>query len=284
MPLDDYTFKFKDTGVVLNTDLSSYPFVDIDRVQGLDSPLYRETVRDHEGMDGGFIDAEFEKGREIALEGTAYSLIGEEETFLDSLKANYAPVTTVQPFYVKAPGVNERVLFCKSRGVRYDWERLRRTGITPIQFLLYAEDPRMYDNNLQSIVIPFGGAATTGFSFDFEFDLGFGASIPPFGSFVNVGGNRPTPPIFTLDGPLVDPRIINDTDSKSLNFTITLGASDSLVVDPANRTVTLNGSTNRRNALTTLDWFFLNPGETFIRFGGASGTGTLTIEYRNAWR
>jgi hypothetical protein len=283
MVMEDNTFKLNDLGVVLNASPSA-PFVDIDKVKGLDSAPYRETFRDHEGVDGGFIDAEFETGRDISLEGVAYCDVNAVETYLDSLKANFAPVTASIPFYYKAAGLGERVIFVKPRGVRYDWESARRTGETPIQFSMYAEDPRIYDNNLISIVIPYGGAATTGFGFNLGFNLDFGVAIPPFGSFIVNSGNRPTPAIMTIVGPVVNPRIINDTDSKSLNFTITLTGADSLVIDLDRRTVTLNGSTNARNTLTTSDWFYFRPGNTFIRFGGASGSGNLTIAYRSAWR
>lgn len=283
MTIDDYEFQLTSTGVLLNSDVI-FPFVDINRVTGLDSPPFRETTRDHEGADGGFLDAEFESGRDVILEGILYADATTMEAYLDDIKENYAPVTDPIPFYIKPPGVDERVIFVKSRGARYDWATLRRLGMTEIQFLLYAEDPRIYDNVLMNTVIPFGGQATTGFGFDFGFDLSFGASVPPDGAFIINSGNRPTPLIFTISGPVVDPRIINDAESKSMNFSITLGASDVLVIDTSNKTVLLNGSTNRRNALLTQDWFFLNVGSTFIRFGGASGTGTLSVSYRNAWR
>jgi tail protein len=284
MPLADLTFKLGDNGFVLNSDIS-LPFVDIDRVSGLDSPPFRETVRDHEGTDGGYLDAEFEKGRDLSLEGTAYCDVNNVETFLDTIKANYAPVRNPVPFYVKADGsVAERVLFVKPRGVRYDWDLLRRTGQTPIQFLLYAEDPRIYTNVLQTIPVPFGGLATTGFGFSFGFNLSFGATVPATGATITVGGNRPAPAVLHIVGPIVDPRIINETDSKTLAFVITLSASDTLDIDLANRTVVLNGNVNRRNTLQTPDWFLFNPGNTFLRFGGASGTGTLSVIFRDAWR
>lgn len=283
MPLSaDYTFQLN-SGVLLNGD-PPLPFIDVDNVKGLDSADYRETIRDHEGQDGGFIDAEFEVGREIIVEGTAYCDVTVAETFFDTLKANYAPVTAPIPFVFKAPGVNERVVFVKPRGVHYDWTSARRTGMTPLQLLMYAEDPRIYDNLINSQVIPYGGAATTGFGFNLGFNFGFGVTIPTDGAFVSVGGNRPTPVLFTITGPVTDPRILNETDSKTLSFSITLGALDTLVVDTVNRTVTFNGSVNRRDALLSADWFLLNPGNTFIRFGGASGSGTLTVAYRNAWR
>jgi hypothetical protein len=283
MALDDYTWQLNG-GVLINDSTVGLPFVDVDKVSGLDSAPYRETIRDHEGTDGGFIDAEFEQGRELSIEGTVYADVGTIEFYMDSLKANYAPVTSPIPLVMKAPGVNERVVFVKPRGVRYSWDAARRTGMSPIQFLMYAEDPRIYDNVLNNQVIPFGGTATTGFGFNFGFNFGFGVTVPPDGQFVINTGNRPAPAILTITGPVVDPRIINDTDSKTLNFVITLSALDTLTIDLANRTVLLNGSTNRRNTLQTSDWFLFGIGSTFIRFGGASGTGTLTVSWRSAWR
>lgn len=281
--LNDYEFKLDTTGVLLN-GTTSLPYVDVEKVTGLDSAPYRETVRDHEGADGGFMDAEFEKGRDVIIDGTAYCDVSNVETFLDSVKANFAPVTTPIPFYFKPPGVTERVIFVKPRGVRYDWESLRRTGLTPIQFLMFAEDPRVYDNNLTTQIIAFGGTATTGFGFSFGFNLSFGAAVPPDGQFVVNNGNRSMPAILTITGPVVDPRIVNDTDSKTLSFIITLLAGETLTINLANRTVVFNGSANRRGTLQTTDWFLFRPGSTFIRLGGASGSGTLTVSYRNAWR
>lgn len=281
--LSDYEFQLDNTGVLLNGG-SVAPFVDITKVTGLDNAPYRETIRDHEGADGGFLDAEFERGREIILDGIIYCDTTSVEPYLDELKSNYAPVRTPIPFYFKSSGVNERVIFVKPRGVRFDWELARRIGITNVQFLLYAEDPRIYDNTLNEIVIPFGGSATTGFGFSFGFDLSFGTVVPPDGTYIVNNGNRPTPAVFTIDGPVTDPRIMNDTDSKSLNFSIVLASGEFLTVDLANRTVLFNDDINRRDALVTSDWFLFNPGSTFIRFGGSSGSGTLTVSYRDAWR
>lgn len=490
--LNSYEFQLDTTGVRLNTDATGIPFVDITKVTGLDSAPYRETLRDHEGVDGGFIDAEFETGRDLILEGIIYCDTTSVEPFLDNLKANFAPVTSPIPLYLKSTGVAERVIFVKPRGVRFDWETARGIGVTPAQFLMYAEDPRIYDNDLLSIVVPFGGAATTGFGFTtfrdtfstvasstwnntdtgdaytltggsasdyFEdgssgfqaqnsiatfrhstinisnpnfnvtaiglipiatpgggsisqsvvgrftdtsnyygaglsvdtsanvkltlikrvagvlttlvanvtvgsghlgtdawnvqfvgynsflkckawkvgtakptawtcefttdtalttgnnigllsrletgntdtqpvniswdnlqvsqgtaFSLDFGPTVPPSGGTVVVTGNRPTPAIMTIQGPVVNPRIINQTDGLTLAFVITLGASDVLSIDLANKTVTLNGVTNSRNTLQEPNWWLFNPGSTFVVFGGVSGSGTLTIAYRNAWR
>jgi hypothetical protein len=285
MPLtDELSFQLSDTGVVLNTDSTGLPFVDITGVIGLDNAPYRETERDHEGTDGGFMDAEFEKGRPVILQGQVYADTATMETYFDTLKANWAPSTSLIPLYFKSPGVDERLLFVKPLGCRYDWESMRRYGCADIQFKAYAEDPRIYTAEEQVVVINYGGEAGTGFAFSLGFDFSFGPAIPPTGANIPVGGSRPTPATLTIVGPITSPVITNDTLGVSLAFNLTMTASDTLVIDLANRTVLLNGQ-NRRNTLLVPNWFFLSPGSTFLRFGGGNGTGSsLTVRYRDAWR
>jgi len=281
---DELVFKLGDTGTELNTDVS-LPFVDILRVYGLDSAPIRETERDHEGVDGGFMDAEFEKGRPMMMDGEAFATAATLEDYLDQLKYEWSPSTVAVPFYLRAPGQQDRVIFVKPRGLRYDWAGDRRRGVVRVQFVMYAEDPRIYDAVEQDINIAYGGEAGIGFAFDFEFDLDFGGGAEPAGQYIDNAGNRPTPAILTIAGPIINPLIANDTNGGLLSFEINLGASDVLVIDLAAKTVLLNGTTNRRATLVQPDWFLLDPGLNFIRFGGTDGTGSqLTVSYRNAWR
>lgn len=282
--LNDYTFQLDTTGVTLNTD-ATVPFVDVDKISGLDNAPYRETTRDHEGVDGGFLDAEFEKGRDIIIEGIIYTDGADVETYLDSLKLNYAPVRTPIPLYIKAPGVTERLIYVKPRGVRYDWSSLRRLGITSAQFLMFAEDPRIYDAVETSTTIGYGGDAGLGFAFPFGFNLDFGGGATPGGTNVTNTGNRPTPVTFVITGPIVSPVITNTVTGDVMAFAITLGVGETLTINTRDRTVYLNGNINRRNTMTSADWFLLQPGVNFIGFGGLSGTGsTMSITFRSAWR
>lgn len=285
---EDLTFKLGDAGVVLNTDSVGLPFVDVESVKGLDSAPFRTTQRDHEGDDGGFMDAEFEKGRDVILEGTLYADGSTMESYLDSLKANWAPSKTQIPFYYKAPGVDERVLFVKPLGMRYDWDRLRRTSQMAVQFGCYAEDPRLYGAVELSQQISLGATIFTGFSFSFSFNLSFGGvSTTADAVQVIVDGNRPTPPIITITGPVTDPRLISDTSNKEMFFSgLILGSGETLVVDMKNKTAKLDGVTNRRNTLVAPTWFYLEPGINTLRFRAASSdpAAFATVRYRPAWR
>lgn len=283
---EDLTFQLDDDGVTLNTSTASFPFVDIDTVTGLDSAPFRTSQRDHEGQDGGFVDAEFETGRDIVLAGTVYADSDEMETFLDTLLDNWRPRTTRVPFYVKAPGVDERVLFVKSLGCAYDWDSLRRTGMAAVKFSAYAEDPRKYTNVLNSVGLQQGSTITTGRSYNKSYNFGYGTIIlVPDSVIVNVGGNRLAPAVITIQGPVTNPQIVNDTVGLTLQVNIVLGVGDTLTIDLLNHTILLNGSANRRGSLQAPNWWLLQKGQNILRFrAGVAGTASATITWRDAWR
>lgn len=283
---EDLTFQLSDTGVVLNAEITpGAAFVDIEDVRGLDSPEFRESERDHEGVDGGFLDAEFEKGRSIILSGTAVATVDTIEEFLDSLKDNFAPSRVLLPFYYKAAGRAERVLFVKPRGVKYDWTQAHRTGTCAVQFQAYAEIPIIFDATLQSFDLAIGAFVFTGFAYNKAYDFGYGgASSSVDGVAVINGGNRETPVVLTITGPVLNPQIVSDTAGKTMLFNIDLLVGETLVIDSYYRTVKLNGTTNRRNVLVAPTWFHLAKGTNTLRFRGESGTGTLNVSFRSAWR
>jgi hypothetical protein len=290
--VNDTTFQLGDNGVVLNDDTQlGIPFVDIEVVGGLDSAPFRQTKRDHEGVDGGFMDAEFEQGRDISLSGVVYANGNPMETFLDSLKANWGPSGVLVPLYIFTIETGLRVVFVKPLGCQYDWDALRRTGMAAITFTAYAEDPRIYTGTLITSILPLGATVFSGFGFPLGFPFSFGGvSTTTDGVYVYNNGNRPAPVVMTITGPVINPIIMNDTTNSIMQFNITLSSIDTLTVDTQYHTVRLNGVTNRRSTLITPGWFMLQPaptatlGANFIRFRSSGGTGTLTIAYRASWR
>jgi len=284
---EELTFKLDTSGVILNTDSVSVPFIDIFKVSGLDSAEYRTTTRDWEGNEGTFMDAEFERGRNIILEGTIVATNSTIEGYLDSLKANYAPSTTLKQFFFKAPGVAERFLYVKPLGCRYDWDQVRRLGMANVQILLFAEDPRIYDSTLLSFTVNLGATVFTGFSFNLGFSFDFGGTSSTTDQVnINVAGNRPTPPTFIITGPVTNPHILNDTTGSEMIFNIVLASTDTLTIDTKFKTVKLNGTANRRNTLVAPTWFYLQPGNNAIRYRAESSdpTSTLQIKFYPAYR
>ena len=148
-----------------------------------------------------------------------------------------------------------------------------------------ATDPRIYDAALQS---PTTGLATVsgGMTFPATFPLGFGAAASGGYIFVTNYGTFETRALATIQGPCVNPQIQNAITGASLTFNITLASTDSLAVDFNARTVILNGTASRYNAIATgSSWFTFPPGSTTVRFiaAGYMAGALLTLQYRSAW-
>lgn len=283
--MDNYSYRMGDTGTVLNPDALVVPFVDLTKISGLDTPELRTTERDHEGVDGGFLDAEFEKMRTIVLEGQVITNGVSTHTFLDQLKSEWSAGQGLQPFYFQHPGVEERVVFVKSLGMRYDLDTLIRLGSCDVQFMCQAENPAIYSSNLITLPLPQGATLVGGIGFNLGFNLDFGAPVSPAYANAYNGGNRPATAIITIPGPVDTPRIFNDTTGNVLEFGLSLSASDTLTIDLYGRTVRLNGTASRRNTLRNPDWFMLAKGDNIIRYrADSSGNPDASISYRYAWR
>lgn len=286
--MEDYTFKFRDDGIVFNTDVDPLnPFIDIESITGLDNPEYRITERDREGIDGGYIDAEFEKTRAIVISGTVYATHATLEPFLEQLKANFAPSHDPYPLYFQAPGINERVVFCKSYGFKYEWGTARRTGITPFQVTLVAEDPTIYDSTITTANTALASAAT-GRSYNKAYNFGYGVSI--IGGIVTLvnAGNKDTGATITIYGPIVGPSIVHDLTSDQMFFDIVLAVGQRLTIDLRARTVMLNDTANRRSVMSG-HWFMLQPGPNSLRLLGADPVSGLpdplmVVSMRSAYR
>lgn len=282
---DEFSYRLGEDGVILNPDSLTVPFVDITKVEGLDSAPIRSTERDHEGTDGSFMDAMYEKGRNVLLEGMAYtSDPATTESFLDSLKANWAPRKTLIPFYFKKPGVNERFLLVKPLGCRYNVDTLRRVGSTDIQFQCFAEDPRIYSSNVHEETITQSQTALTGRAYNRGYNYGYGTVVDPSSKNIVIGGNRPTPVTFTIYGPAEQPTIIHETQGIQMIFDLSLASGSALTVDTYYHTVRVDGA-NRRAALVDPTWIMFEPGDNIIRYRSQiDGGSTLVVRCYDAWR
>src|SRR6185503_4857001 len=148
--LDDFAFQYGDTGVLINDDSTVAPFYDLKEVEGLDSSPYKSNTKEYDGRDGGIVSTEFEGIRKIRISGVLYGGSTSIEALLDVMKQNYAPQETPQPLYFKAAGVLQRVVFCKSMGLKYNWNAARRLNMTNWEVEFLAEDPTIYGSDLKT--------------------------------------------------------------------------------------------------------------------------------------
>lgn len=162
-----------------------------------------------------------------------------------------------------------------------DWAGM--TTEPTVEFV--ATDPRIYDASLQAPTTPLA-TVSGGMTFPATFPLGFGAPASGGFIFVTNNGTFETRPLAIIQGPVNNPSIQNVTSGQTLAFSITLGSTDSLTVDFNARTVLLNGTGNRYNAIVAgSSWFALAPGNSTIRFLASTynAGALLTLQYRSAW-
>jgi hypothetical protein len=281
-----FEIQFGDDGLVLNTDAVT-PFVDVTSISGLDNVDIRTTEAEREGMDGGFLDAQWESLRTIIIKGTAYGDESILELYMDDLKANYAAAKVAKPLYVMLPN-GQRVFFCKSyTGLKYDIDQARRNGCVDFQVTLKAEDPSGYGDEVNSSVF-LSTMSVLGRGYNKSFNYGYGGTGQTNGALVvNNVGNRPTPAVFLIGGGVVNPTIYHDQTDSMLKTNITLGPTDFLSIDLRSKQVILNGTASRRGVLVgKVPWFNLVTGLNSFRFGGVAngGASSLGITFRPAYR
>lgn len=277
---ESYTFKYGDDGFLFNTSDTTLPFVDIMRVEGLDSGDFRISTKDEEGFDGGTVENDFQSIRNIVVEGSLISNANNLEPTLRLLKKQFRAGGGTKPFYFLAPGVDTAVVFCKSYGFKYSWEQAMRSNVVEFQFQLAAEDPVIYSEQLFMVVATLGASGVTGRGYPRLYPLTYGGTSQS-GSFNVVNnGDRPVGAKLVITGPVTNPTVINDTLGLSFTIQIDLLSTDTLTLDLGDRTVYLN-STASRYSLFHGDWFLLQVGTNQLRYQAQAQTAsTLTLSYR----
>lgn len=284
--LDDLTFQYTDTGVLLNGPNNVFPLIDVETVKGLDSATFRTSSKDTEGQDGSTIEADFESSRTIVLAGTVITSTYESlEPILDALKANFAPSKIYQPFYFKAPGVAQRRVECKCiSGFRYDWDGLRRASSAAFEVVLQAGDPIIYGITQNTGVGDLDTGAPPGFGFPFGFPFTFGTATAAQGDFTVFNyGNRPVPFVATVNGTAANPGLRHDVLEKTVQLDLTVGSSSTLSLDFGKRTAELDGQ-NVAGKVTKEGWFLLEPGANQLRFLADTATASITVVGYDGWR
>jgi len=157
------------------------------------------------------------------------------------------------------------------------------------QVVLRAADPFAYSQTSQSASVIAPVVTTTGMPLPIIFPIPF-ATIGTGGTIiVTAGGNAPSWPIITIDGPINGPVISNATQGKSVFFEgLNLAAGEQLIVNmnPNSRTATVAGA-SQMGAIRYADsaFFNLTPGipESIIFYGIGLGY-TVATQMTVAWR
>jgi hypothetical protein len=254
---------------------------DVQRLDGWDSPDVRLDFAARPAAHGSYDSDVWYAERKPTIEGTffapTFAAQRQAEQALSRLTSSLQPV----PLQVDEPPYS-RQLMVKRAG------RLTLTQIglvTQYSLPLVAPDPRRYDvTSISSST----GLPSDGVGFGPPFGAPFGSGISGTSGALNLTnvGDIESWPTLTITGPVLDPVVRNNTTGDELRFTIDLPAGSFLTIDTAERTILLDGTANRRNALLTGSrWPPIVPGSNEFVFRAAvfSATASLTVRFQSAW-
>jgi hypothetical protein len=246
------------------------------------SPSPRSITGDNAADHGSWDATRFYGPRAYALEGEALVPSG-SEALLHQAQQRLAAAIGLAPFSLRVvePGFDRCGSF--RRDSPLSWKE-----ITPKWALfsvsLWAKDPRAYSTATHTASTAFP-ATSGGLQWPTQWPAQWDGVSSSGEMSMSNAGNEVAWPTYRIDGPVVDPAIVNASTGQAMRFAITLGVGEWLTVNTGTHQVLGNGDVNasRRNVFHG-DWFGLAPGANTVRFIGASGVGsTLSASWRDTW-
>lgn len=261
--------------------------VQILEVQGLeDLPDMRVQDANRGYADGMWTGRDFLSGRTITFKlQIMNNANGTMQQYLSDLKANLLYQTTgtgVLQFKLPTRSQQRVVARVRKRALKIDPEYSYGRSEATVEF--FCPDPRIYDDaEIVGALVPGAGLART---YNRTYNLTYSTPLSAFTSAMDFtnSGNVTVFPKFTMTGSCSNPVIFNTTTGQRLQMSVTLGASDVLVLDTDLRTVTLNGGYARNVLAAGSTWFGFPPGVTSLGVACVTTSGSsLSVSYRNGY-
>ena len=259
--------------------------IDVDGLEGLPDLRVQD---DNRGFnDGSFTGRDFYNSRNLTF--TIHTFAGNGNSAQQNynlLQAALLPQTTgtqTLGFLLSATDTAKQLLArVRTNKTRLDADYTY--GYIQSQITMFAPDPRYFDTTQQTLALV--APVLSGRTYNKTFNRTYGSTTSPTitGTIVNNGWAYATP-VITVTGPATLPVVGNQTTGQILSYNGILGASDSLVYNMADRTVTLNG-TNVRNLMSAGSQFWTAaPGSTTVYFScsGATSSTQASFAYYSAY-
>ena len=265
---------------------SPYQVMSIDGLEALPGIRNQDDNRGY--ADGMFSGRDFLSGRMVTI---LIQILGNST---GSAQANYNTLQrallpqsegTTPLYFIMSNAEGEQVLNARVRGLTATVDPNYTYGYILAQATFFAPDPRYYDSNVQTASLAY--TPPTGRTYNRIYNLVYGGGSSEITTTITNNGWTDTYPLITLNGPIINPILGNETENLELNFQVELTDSDTLVVDLYNKLITLNGNP-ARNLLTTGQWFSAQPGNNLFYLTGNAGstvTGVTgaTVEWQSAY-
>lgn len=254
-------------------------------VEGLHPPESRTDIVNRSEGHGAFIHAGFLVHRTLTMSG---DMAGDPVSFanrINTWREAFAPRRSEKELHFKKPHEVQKMVKCVP--VRRFYPENPRFSINYMTWnvQLLASDPRIYSATEHSQVIE-PTEPVDGIDPAFTFDVAVGGSAESGTEIATNDGVFGSPHKVRIDGPVLNPKILNLTTEEWTELVIELADGDFIEIDYLDKTVTLNGQTSRYNVLPGSNkWWVLEPGSQEIQFisDAVDANTQLTITWRDCW-
>jgi hypothetical protein len=278
-----YSFSFN--GQTFGGAGSPYQIQSVDGLEALPGIRNQDDNRGYH--DGMFTGRDFLNGRTISIIFNTFgNANGSAQTNYNTIQRTLLPQTSgTTPLYFKMPNIptSEQFIQARVRALRTTVDPNYTYGYITSQVEFFCPDPNYYNNNLQTAVMAISPALGRTYNREFNYTYGGGSSTVTT-TISNIGWAT-TYPIITINGPITNPIVGNQTTGNTLYFSGTYSSSDILEIDLYNQLITLNGAP-ARNLLISGTWFAAPPGNSLFFFTGTgtlAGTTQATVSWYSAY-
>lgn len=246
-------------------------------VDGMDGTPTSGQVVQRAGDHGGFPTPQWYSARPITLRIQASAQTQALRDTARALLQQAIPVNKLATFTYGEP-VPKTLLVRRSGAIRESYPTTLDCVFT---VGLIAPDPRKYGASWSFTVNANG--QLLGITPPLTPPIALPSQPPPGSVSATNYGNFETRPTITITGPITAPAVYNQTTGMSISFsTVTLGATDTLVLDLLNKVAYLDGAFIGADLWSS--WWVLPPGTSQIVLQGSnSGGAQMTVAYQDAW-
>jgi hypothetical protein len=283
---EQYSFSFNNQ--VFGGAGSPFQIQSVDGLEGV--PPIRAQDDNRGYADGMFSGRDFYAGRTISVILLVLGAEGNSaqvnlQTLQRALLPQQSGTTPLYFFLPGTPGDITQVINARVRAFQTTIDPNYTYGYVVARVEFFCPNPTYFNSNSQTAIL--GYFPPTGRVYNRVYNLVYDPATLVKTTTISNNGWATTYPLITLNGPIDNPILGNQTTNEYLNFTVSMDSLDVLVVDLYNKLITLNG-VSARNLLTSGVWFAAPPGNSIFTLEGDSGSTVInqtvaTIEFQSAF-
>lgn len=292
--LNNYSFAFND--FVFGGGNSPYQVMSLDGLQDLPGIRNQDDNRGYQ--DGMWTGRDFLNGRTltfvITVRGDANNSMSQNLHAMQTALIPQQQGTGLLQFQFPSASLQQINARVRRRSVTVDTSY--SSGMATLTYEFFCPDPRYYDYTVRSTDLT-NATAVAGRTYNRVYDTAPQPADNPSQNGMSYGGGSSsanlitndgwttTYPVFTIQGPCINPKVTDVTNGAFLLIDATLGDDDTLVLNTDLRTVTLNGVSRRALLNNSSTWFAAPSGTSYYTFiaTGTTGNTACVVTWQNAY-